>query len=132
MLSDRTGLVLADIRDNIGLALNFAAGMSPDTFAADRRTWYAVTRCFEIVSEAARRLPPSLRGRHPEVPWRAIMGAGNIYCHDYDVVVAQIVWQTVTRYLEPLLAVVEAELAGADKKHGWSDEQTALVLYPDR
>ena len=111
MLSDRTRLALSDMRDNIELALSFVAGMSLDTFAADKRTFYAVTRCLEIVSEAARRLPPSLRGRHPELPWRAIMGAGNIYRHDYDNVVEQIVWQTVTRDLAPLLAVVEAELA---------------------
>jgi uncharacterized protein with HEPN domain len=113
MLSDRTRLALSDIRDNIGLALSFVTGMSSEAFAADRRTFYAVTRCLEIVSEAARRLPPALRGRHPELPWRAIMGAGNIYRHDYDNVVERIVWQTVTRDLAPLLAVVEAELARA-------------------
>jgi uncharacterized protein with HEPN domain len=114
MLSDRTRLALSDIRDNIGLALSFVTGMSLKDFAADRRTFYAVTRCLEIVSEAARRLPPSLRGRYPGLPWRAIMGAGNIYRHDYDNVVEEIVWRTVTRDLAPLLAAVEAELA----RHG--------------
>jgi uncharacterized protein with HEPN domain len=113
MPSDRVRLTLADIRENIRLALYFVAGMSPDAFATDRRTFYAVTRCLEIVSEASRRLTPSLRSRHPELPWRAIMGAGNICRHDYDNVVEQIVWQTVTRDLAPLLAVVEAELARA-------------------
>ena len=111
MLSDRARLALTDIRDNIRLALGFVAGMSADAFAADRRTFYAVTRCLEIISEAARRLPPSLRNRHAELPWRAIMGAGNVYRHDYDNVVEEIVWQTVTRDLAPLLAVAEAELA---------------------
>jgi|SRR6516165_3498454 uncharacterized protein with HEPN domain len=113
MLSDRARLALSDIRDNIRLARGFVAGMSPDAFAADRRTFYAVTRCLEIISEAARQLPPGVRNRHPELPWRAIMGAGNIYRHDYDNVVEQIVWRTVTSDLASLLAVVERELAAA-------------------
>lgn len=113
MLSDRARVALIDIRDNIRLALGFVAGFSADAFAADRRTFYAVTRCLEIISEAARRLPPSVRNRHAELPWRAIMGAGNVYRHDYDNVVEDIVWQTVTRDLAPLLAVAESELAGS-------------------
>jgi uncharacterized protein with HEPN domain len=113
MLSDRARLALVDIRDNIGLARQFVAGLSAEAFAADRRAFYAVTRCLEIVSEAARRLPPSLRARHPELPWRAIMGVGNVYRHDYDNVVEEIVWRTVNDSLGPLLAAVERELAAA-------------------
>jgi uncharacterized protein with HEPN domain len=65
MLSDRTRLPLSEIRDSIRLALSFVTGMSPEAFATDRRTFYAVTRCLEIVSEAARRLQPSLRAATP-------------------------------------------------------------------
>jgi uncharacterized protein with HEPN domain len=111
MLSNRTRLALADIRDNIRLAEQFAAGLSVEALKADRRTFYAVTRCLEIVSEAARRLPQNLRNRHPELPWRAIMGAGNVCRHDYDNVAEEIVWRTVHQNLTPLLAAVESELA---------------------
>src|SRR6516225_4201095 len=103
MLSNRARLALTDIRDNIRLAEQFAVGL--------RRTFYAVTRCLEIISEAARRLPQSLRNRHPELPWRAIMGAGNVYRHDSDNVAEEIVWRTVENNLSPLLAAVECELA---------------------
>ncbi len=116
MRSNRTHLALLDIRDNIRLARDFAAGLSFDAFAADRRTFYAVTRYLEIISEAARRLPASLRNRHPELPWRAVMGAGNIYRHDYDNVVEEIVWRTVQHSLTPLLAAVESELARIPNK----------------
>jgi uncharacterized protein with HEPN domain len=111
MLSNRARIALTDIRDNIHLAQGFAADLSLDSFKADRRTFYAVTRCLEIISEAARRLPQSLRNRHPELPWRAIMGAGNVYRHDYDNVAEEIVWRTVEHNLTPLLPVVESELA---------------------
>ncbi len=114
MLSDRARLALFDIRDNLRLAGEFAAGSTLETFTADRRTFYAVTRCLEIVSEAARRLPASLRNRHPELPWRAIMGVGNIYRHDYDNVAEEIVWRTVQTSLAPLLAAIESEIASLD------------------
>ena len=55
MLSSRARQALLDIRDNILLAQEFTAGFSVETFRDDRRTFYAVTRCLEIVSEAARR-----------------------------------------------------------------------------
>jgi uncharacterized protein with HEPN domain len=82
MPSKRAAIALFDIRDNAKLAQEFVAGLSFDGFKADRRTFYAVTRCLEIISEAARRLPSCLRDRHPELPWRAIMGVGNVYRHD--------------------------------------------------
>ena len=110
-LSDPARLALFDIRDNVALAREFTAGLSFETFSADRRTFYAVTRCLEIVSEAARRLPQTVRDRHPELPWRAIMGVGNVYRHDYDNVAEQAVWRTVRHSLEPLLTAIEAEIA---------------------
>jgi uncharacterized protein with HEPN domain len=111
MLSNRARLALTDIRENIHLAEQFAAGVSVEALKGDRRTFYALTRCLEIISEAARRLPQTLRNRHPELPWRAIMGAGNVYRHDYDNVAEEIVWRTVQNNLAPLLVAVEVELA---------------------
>lgn len=78
MPSDRARLALFDIRDNVLLAWEFVEDLTAAAFEADRQTFYAVTRCLEIVSEAARRFSPTLRDRHPELPWREIMGVGNI------------------------------------------------------
>jgi uncharacterized protein with HEPN domain len=111
MPSDRAHLALFDIRDNGRLAQTFAAGMSAEAFEADRKTFYAVTRCLEIVSEACRRLDPTVRDRHPHLPWRAIMGVGNVYRHDYDNVAEAFVWRTVRHNLGALLEAVESEIA---------------------
>ena len=111
MPSKRASTALFDIRDHITLARQFAAGQSWEHFEADLRTVYAVMRCLEIVSEAARRLPAAVRDRHSELPWRAIMGLGNIYRHDYDNVAREIVWRTLQQTLGPLLEVVEKEIA---------------------
>ena len=52
-------------------------------------------RCLEIISEASRRLSAAAKARHPQVPWRQIAGAGNVYRHGYDSVTLDIVWLTV-------------------------------------
>ncbi|MBI1868678.1 MAG: DUF86 domain-containing protein [Methylocystis sp.] len=111
MLSNKARLALFDIRDNGELAQEFVAGPSFGAFTADRRTVYAATRALEIISEAARRLPQALRDRHPELPWRAIMGAGNVYRHDYDNVAEEFVWRTLHEHVPVFLAVVADEIA---------------------
>jgi uncharacterized protein with HEPN domain len=70
-----------------------------------------VTRCLEITSEASRRLPDELKARHPDIPWKQIAGAGNIYRHDYEEVAAPMIWNTVAFALPALGMVVEAEIA---------------------
>jgi uncharacterized protein with HEPN domain len=87
MPSDQSGQALRDIVENARLARSFIIGLDEASFAADLRTVYAITRCLEIISEANRRLDQSIRDRHAGLPWRAIMGAGNVYRHDYDNVV---------------------------------------------
>lgn len=69
-----------------------------------------MTRCLEIISEASRRLDEEVRLRHPELPWRDILTAGNVYRHGYHNVTEAEVWITANKDLDPLLAAVEAEL----------------------
>ncbi len=102
---------LLDIRDNARFAQAWAVGHSAESFRSDRRIFYAVTRCLEIVSEASRRLPAEIRDRHPDLPWRAIMDVGNVYRHEYDNVAEDAVWRTVQQRLAPLLAFVDDEIS---------------------
>lgn len=111
MLSERARSALVDIRDNIDLALAFAERFERQSFGDDKRTFYAVVRCLEIISEASRRLPEDLKQRHPSIPWRGIAGAGNVYRHDYDGLAPQRVWDTLQIALPPLRAEVVSEIA---------------------
>jgi uncharacterized protein with HEPN domain len=54
MPSERTDGVLRDIQYHIELAIQFVEGLDRESFKADLRTVYAVTRCLEIISEASR------------------------------------------------------------------------------
>ena len=100
---------LRDILDNIRLARSFVEGFNLRKFRTDTRTIYAVIRCLEIISEASRRLPANLKSRHPDIPWKDIAGAGNVYRHDYEEISTVMIWNTV-KALPHLLEVVEEEL----------------------
>ena len=113
MPSDPARTPLSDILHHIDLAEAFVAGFDAARFRDDLRAVYAVTRCLEIISEASRRLPPSLKERHPSIAWKRMAGAGNVYRHDYEDVAANFVWDTVRISLPPLRAVVEQELRRA-------------------
>ena len=84
--------------------------MTLEEFWDNRLRFYASTRALEIISEAARRLSEEFRARYPALPWRAIMGSGNVYRHNYDNVVADYVWGTIHERLPELLEVVCAEI----------------------
>lgn len=106
---------LGEIRDNIRLAQSFVENIDLRTFRADLRTIYAVTRCLEIISEASRRLTKGLKSRYPDIPWKDIAGAGNVYRHDYEEISTDMIWNTV-KALPSLLVVVEQELSRTRSK----------------
>jgi uncharacterized protein with HEPN domain len=110
MHSKAVRAALIDIGNNIERARSFVADSDFAQFRDDLKTFYATTRCLEIISEASRRLPAELKSRHSHIEWQRIAGAGNIYRHNYDNVAEQTVWKTVHEALPALQKVVEEEL----------------------
>jgi len=66
-----------------------------------------VAQCLEVISEASRRLSDELKARHPEIAWKSMAGAGNVYRHDYHDVAALRTWDAVQCALPPLREVIE-------------------------
>lgn len=98
---------LCQMRDHAREAMQLAQGKTREEFLADRTANLAVVRLLEIVGEAANRIPPSDRDRHPQVPWAQVIGLRNRLAHGYDRVDLDIVWQIVTRHLPPLVAELD-------------------------
>ena len=83
------------IQANARLAQSFVMEMTEAQFVLDQRTSYAVTRCLEIISEAARRLRGPQQARFPDLEWRQIEDSGNVFRHLYQHVSEGRVWLTV-------------------------------------
>ncbi|MGH8699081.1 MAG: HepT-like ribonuclease domain-containing protein [Burkholderiales bacterium] len=62
----------------------------------------AVIRNIEIVGEAAGRVSPEFAARHPEIPWREIVGMRHRLIHGYLKVNLATVWEVVERDLPAL------------------------------
>jgi uncharacterized protein with HEPN domain len=110
MPSERLTQALESIELHATEARLFVHGMTREAFGEYRRTFHAVTRCLEIISEATRRLTDELKARHPALPWRDMADAGNLYRHAYDNVSSDFVYKTVTQDLEKVLAMARMEL----------------------
>lgn len=59
---------------------------------ADARTFDAILRNLEVIGEAASQVPLPFRERHPEMPWRQIVGLRNVVVHRYFAVDPETVW----------------------------------------
>ncbi len=110
MPSSDDKIILNDILHNIDLAVLFVSGSDLQAFLDDVKTFYAATRCLEIISEASRRLSPEFKQRFPHIEWKKMAGSGSVYRHNYEDVLERLVWQTIQQALPPLREIVEVEL----------------------
>jgi uncharacterized protein with HEPN domain len=101
-MPSRPDLAIGDILEAVEGIEAAVADRTFEEFAASWLLRHAVQRGLEIISEASRRLPESIKGQHPDVPWTDIAGIGNVLRHDYHRVSDRIVWATVKQHLGPL------------------------------
>jgi len=111
MPSQDPGPHLLDILEHIALVRAWIDGMTLEEFARDLRTRYAVQMAFLIMGEAAEALPPELRQRHPDVPWRGLADIANTVRHRDWAVEHRITWTGLENELAPLEDAARAELA---------------------
>ncbi len=101
---------IEEIFDRIRSIEAFTRDQTRETFGADPKTLKAVLYDLLVIGEAANRLPDTVTGRHPEIPWHRIRGMRNRLVHAYRDVDPDIVWFAVTEHLDPLRQAVAEEL----------------------
>jgi uncharacterized protein with HEPN domain len=75
----------------------------------------AVIRNFEVIGEAAKRIPGSFRQEHPSIPWRNLASFRDVLIHNYDGVSLEKVWEVVTRDLPSVESAIRNLLPPLDQ-----------------
>jgi uncharacterized protein with HEPN domain len=93
---------IKDILDSIIDIENFIKGMSFEEFKRDKKTIYAVVRSIEVIGEATKKIPKTLKDKHPEIPWKKMAGMRDRLIHEYFGIDVEILWKTATEDIPPL------------------------------
>ena len=77
--------------------------MNFDQFINDSKTVDAVIRNFEVIGEAANRLPDDFKEQYQVIDWHKIRGFRNRIVHDYMGIDFSIVWEIKQGFLPNLI-----------------------------
>ena len=107
-MSDRhPKLLLEDIIESAQKITTYTKGLTFEEFNADSMVIDAVIRNFEIIGEAANRLPEEIKDKHPNVNWHEIRGLRNRIVHHYLGINYNIIWSIKEDYLDSLILQVQ-------------------------
>ena len=85
-----------DILDAITAIERYTQGMTREAFFEDDKTYNAVIRMLEIIGEASGKISIDIKEKHPQIPWRSIVGMRNKVIHEYFGVNLKVIWSTIT------------------------------------
>jgi uncharacterized protein with HEPN domain len=102
---------LQHILDSILRIESYLHSVDEATFHQHSMIQDAVVRQIEIIGEAVKRLSPTLRGQHPDIPWQDIARMRDKLIHDYFGVDLEKVWDTTRIDIPPLKAKVHSLLS---------------------
>ena len=100
-------LYMNDILEAIKKIEEYVKGMSFDDFTEDARTIDAVVRNFEIIGEAAKHIPSTIRKKYPDIPWKEMAGMRDKLVHAYFGVNLKVVWETIKNRLPEVKQLVK-------------------------
>jgi uncharacterized protein with HEPN domain len=106
-------LFLKDILDAINKIENFVGTMSFDEFMKDEKTKSAVVREIEVIGEATKNIPESIRIKSKDLPWKDMARMRDKIIHSYFGIYYETVWKVIKDRLpeiKPLISKLLKEL----------------------
>lgn len=104
---------LDDVLEAIKKINKYTSGMSQEAFFSDPKTIDAVVRNLEVLGEAIKKVPESIRAKYPDVEWKKVASLRDILIHEYFGINVQIIWDIVKNKL----LVLEKQITSIIKNH---------------
>jgi len=93
---------LDDILEAIAWIRTYTTGLSYEAFQGDRKTVDAVVRNLEVIGEAVKQIPESIRLQYPDIDWKKIAGLRDVLIHNYFGIDLELIWDIVENKLTSL------------------------------
>lgn len=106
MTDDKLPVYISQMLDAATTACSYVEGYDKDDFLADQRTQQAVMMNVLIIAEVATKIAqnyPDFAAANPNVPWSSMRNMRNRIAHGYFEIDFEVVWETVTSSLPPLI-----------------------------
>ena len=106
-MDDKNPFIIERILKEIDFILSSAAKLSENDFMLDTYAQHALAMALLNIGELAKKLDPSYKSKHNDIPWEQIVGFRNVAAHGYDGLDMEIVWRTIKKDLPSLKTKLE-------------------------
>jgi len=113
---------LQDMIDYARKAEAFASDKAIEDIMQDEVLLFAIARALEVVGEASKQVPASIKDRYTKVPWRSIAGMRDKIIHRYFGIDAEVLWVTVKEDLPKMCHDVSNIIQDIKRKEGVQDD----------
>ena len=109
-------LYLKDILEAMEAIERFVEGMEFEDFKMDDKTSSAVIRKFEIIGEATKNVPETIKQKYPIIPWREMAGMRDKLIHFYFGIKYDLVWHTIKDVIPEVKSLIRKILEDFEGK----------------
>ncbi|MCH8329315.1 MAG: DUF86 domain-containing protein [Nanoarchaeota archaeon] len=97
-----SSIFIEHILENIEDIESFTKNVNKKSFLENKEKQNAVIRSLEIIGEAVKNIPQSIKVKYPKTPWKEIAGTRDKISHHYFGVDLVLIWKIVKENLSEL------------------------------
>ncbi|HPA44799.1 MAG TPA: DUF86 domain-containing protein [bacterium] len=107
-------IYVVQILESAQMILNYTID-GKEFFLAQKVVQHAVLWNFEVMGEAAKRVPDEYRQRYPEIPWRMMAAFRDVLIHNYEGIDLIHVWEIIETEIPRLCENIREILPPLDR-----------------